>query len=269
MLHPEIADALGLVERTRYELEDAGAHDSEPDVALHLMIHHALAGSPFPSVDWAVFTTEASERLDEVGEHLYRVIQREASLQDFGPLLAFAARGNHDLAFASVRLEGRVSNVCLGGLLASRAPIATALEGRGLTASAVTGLVCNSSMEAADREWLSVAPALKALHLFNCEDVADIRGLPQAPTAELLSVWDEGFGLRSNPGPLGSLHGIGAFPKLKTLVLHRPREVGGFEELRACPRLERVVLVDDDLPSADRPGLTQVPFEVVPVALRL
>lgn len=269
MLHQTIADALALVERTRDELAGEGAHDSEPDVALHQMIHHALAGSPFPSVYWAVFTEEANERLDEVGEQLYRAIQREASLQDFGPLLAFARRGNHDLAYASVELEGQVSNVCLGGLSDPRQPIARMLEGLGLTAAAVTGLACDDFMEAEDRAWLAAAPALKALHLFNCEEIADISQLPQAPSVELLSVWDEGFGLPGNPGPLGSLHGIGNFPKLKTLVLHRPREVQGFEELRACPELERVVLVDDDSPSTERPGLTQVPFDVVPVALPL
>jgi hypothetical protein len=42
VLNPIITDALLLMERTRSSLRDAGAEDSEPEGALHMMIHSAL-----------------------------------------------------------------------------------------------------------------------------------------------------------------------------------------------------------------------------------
>ena len=64
MLHPNIADALALMEKTRDELEDAGAHDSEPQCALHMMMHRALADWPsFPDMHWAVFTQERKHKM--------------------------------------------------------------------------------------------------------------------------------------------------------------------------------------------------------------
>jgi len=269
MLHPKIADALALMERTRDELEGAGAHDSEPECALHMMIHRALAGwSSFPDMHWAVFTQEAYDRLDEIGEHLFQVIQAEASFCDYGPLLAFAKRGSPNLAYAKVREEGDTglveSNVSLGGIIDDRRPLTEAIDELGFKNTDVTGLVLdNSGCPDTDREWSRTAQNLRTLQLFFCEGVLDAGALPQAPSVQELSIWDGGFGLRENPGPLRSLRGIGAYPRLKKLVLQRPRQITDIKALRDCPDLEEVWLVDDAESLESCTGFAGEAFEVI------